>query len=154
MKLKEVGKVVYGEGFKVCVDEEYKKALMGLGGFGHLVITWWANKLDDDISRNELTVEKPYKNGPDIVGVFGTRSPQRPNPICISVINIEDIDYDSGIIYTSYIDAEPDTPVLDIKPYYPCSDIIRDIKMPNWCEKLPACMEDSANFDWSTYFNF
>ncbi len=154
MELKSIGKVSTKQGFKVDIDEAYKEALTAMDGFGHLIVLWWANQVDNSDSRKVMTTEKPYKTGPDVIGIFATRSPLRPNPICISVIDVREIDYDQGIIYTSYIDAEDGTPVLDIKPYYPCSDIVRETKLPKWCSGLPSCIEDSADFDWSTYFNF
>lgn len=153
MELKRIGKINTNNGFQICIDEKYKEGLKGIEGFGHLIIIWWADKVDTD-SCKVLTIEKPYKSGPDTVGVFATRSPYRPNSICVSIIDVQSIDYENGIIYTSYTDAEDGTPVLDIKPYYPCSDIIRDVALPEWCEGLPICVEDSGDFDWSSYFNF
>jgi tRNA-Thr(GGU) m(6)t(6)A37 methyltransferase TsaA len=154
MELKVIGKVSTNQGFKIDIEEDYKEALTEVDGFGHLVVLWWADQVDNPDLRRTRTIEKPYKTGPDTVGIFATRSPLRPNPICMSIIDVKGIDYDSGIIYTSYIDAEDGTPVLDIKPYYPCSDVVREAKMPVWCAGLPSCIEESASFDWSHYFNF
>jgi tRNA (Thr-GGU) A37 N-methylase len=57
-------------------------------------------------------------------------------------------------IEVAYLDAENDTPILDIKPYHPSSDRVRDIKMPEWCRHWPTWYEDSQAFDWSKEFNF
>lgn len=154
MELKIIGKVNNEDGFTIIIKEQIKEALEGLDGFSHLVVLWWADQVDDPEFRNILTTEKPYKNGPDNIGILATRSPLRPNPICMSIIDVQSIDYEKGIIYTSYIDADEGTSVLDIKPYYPCSDIVRDVGLPNWCDDLPRCIEDSADFDWSNHFNF
>ncbi|AOY77845.1 SAM-dependent methyltransferase [Clostridium formicaceticum] len=154
MELKLIGKINNTHGFKIDIDEAYKEALTAMDGFGHLIVLWWANQMDNPDMRKIMATEKPYKAGPDTIGIFATRSSFRPNPICISVIDVKGIDYNRGIIYTSYIDAEDGTPVLDIKPYYPCSDVVRETKLPEWCAGLPSCIEDSANFDWSNYFNF
>lgn len=154
MELKTIGKISTEQRFEIRINEGYKEALTEIDGFGHLVVLWWANQVDNPELRKVVTTEKPYKKGPDTIGIFATRSPVRPNPICMSIINVEDVDYDRGIIYTSYIDAENETPILDIKPYYPCSDIVRETIQPEWCAGLPSCIEDSADFDWSSYFNF
>ncbi len=53
------------------------------------------------------------------MGVFATRSPQRPNPIALSVAQVLRIDQEAGRIWIAYSDAEPGTPVLDLKPLYP-----------------------------------
>ncbi|AKL94742.1 hypothetical protein CACET_c12770 [Clostridium aceticum] len=154
MELKLIGKINNKHSFEIKIDETYKEALTGINGFSHLLVLWWADQVDNLECRKITTVEKPYKKGPDNIGIFATRSPLRPNPICMSIIDVKGIDYDQGIIYTSYIDAEDGTPILDIKPYYPCSDVVREAALPEWCEGLPSCIEDSADFDWSNYFNF
>ncbi|MDF2596274.1 MAG: hypothetical protein K0R69_2615 [Clostridia bacterium] len=154
MELKVIGEVNTNQGFKIYIEEDYKEALTAMDGFGHLVVLWWADQVDNPDLRRTRTIEKPYKTGPDTLGIFATRSPLRPNPICMSIVDVKGIDYDCGIIYTSYIDAEDGTPVLDIKPYYPCSDVVREAKMPVWCAGLPSCIEESVSFDWSHYFNF
>ncbi|MDF2878269.1 MAG: hypothetical protein K0S30_1365 [Clostridia bacterium] len=154
MELKVIGKVSTNQSFKIDIEEDYKEALTAMDGFGHLVVLWWADQVDNSDLRRTRIIEKPYKTGPDTLGIFATRSPLRPNPICMSIVDVQGIDYDCGIIYTSYIDAEDGTPVLDIKPYYPCSDVVREAKMPVWCAGLPSCIEESASFDWSHYFNF
>lgn len=154
MELRTIGHVKTENGCEIMIEKAYKEALTALDGFGHLVVLWWANQVDSPDLREITITEKPYKKGPDVVGIFATRSPLRPNPICISVIDVKGIDYDKGIIYTSYIDAEEETPILDIKPYYPCSDVVKEIRMPDWCENLPKCIEDSADYDWSQFFNF
>lgn len=154
MKLRVVGNVNVDHDFEINIYEGYKEALTGLDGFGHIIIIWWANQVDEKELRDIKIIKKPYKTGPERIGIFATRSPQRFNPICISVIDVKSIDYDSGIIYTSYIDAENGTPILDIKPYYPCSDVAREAELPKWCKGLPKCIEDSDKFDWSEFFNF
>ncbi|MCH4886636.1 SAM-dependent methyltransferase [Acidaminobacter sp. JC074] len=154
MNLKEIGKVKVDKGFNLVIDQTYKAGLKGLDGFSHLLITWWADHFDDEESRTYLTCQKPYKTGPDELGIFATRSPIRPNPICVTVISVKDIDFEKGIVSTYYIDAEDETPILDIKPYYPCSDRVRDFKSPKWCDFLPGDIESSASFDWSKFFNF
>jgi len=64
------------------------------------------------------------------------------------------VDRENNRVEVNYLDAEAGTPVLDIKPYHPSSDRIRDVVMPAWCAQLPACYEDSGAFGWSTVFNW
>ncbi len=55
-------------------------------------------------------------------GVFATRSPHRPNPIGMSVLQLHGID---GLtLHVSGLDILDGTPVLDIKPYVPMADIV------------------------------
>ncbi|MFV0393756.1 MAG: TrmO family methyltransferase [Coprobacillaceae bacterium] len=76
----------------------------------------------------------------------------RPNLIAISNIQVKNIDYDKGIIYMYYIDAEDETPLLDIKPYIPSNDCIKTFQAPKWCAHWPKSYEESAEFDWDKEF--
>ena len=58
------------------------------------------------------------------MGVFATRSPNRPNPIGLSVVKLEKID--GTDLYVSGIDMVDNTPIYDIKPYLPHIDAIPD----------------------------
>jgi len=101
-----------------------------------------------------VVCDKPYKKGPDVLGVFATRSDYRPNPIGLSICPVKQIDVKKGIMELFYIDAEEDTPVIDVKPYHPGLERIQDVKVPNWCSHWPQWYEDSAVFDWAAEFNF
>jgi tRNA-Thr(GGU) m(6)t(6)A37 methyltransferase TsaA len=90
-----------------------------LDGFSHINVLWWCHKCDSEEARNILEVKKPYRKAPDIIGVFATRSPVRPNPIALTAVQVIGIDHAAGTIQLAYIDADDGTPVLDIKPYTP-----------------------------------
>ncbi len=148
MKIKKIGIISKDEkGTFIKLEKEYIPGLLEIDGFNYLTIIWWAYLYDEEKYRSNLLIPKPYVTGPDTIGVFATRSPIRPNPICISNIPVLSIDKENGKIYTYYIDAEEDTPVLDIKPYYPCSDRIHSAKTPNWNAHWPDSFEDSADFE-------
>ena len=71
------------------------------------------------------TVRPPRLGGNTRVGVFASRSPQRPNPIGLSSVRISHIDYDTPegpIIHVLGADIMDGTPILDIKPYIPYTD--------------------------------
>ncbi len=121
-------------GFPIKVYNEYKEALTGLEGFSWINIIWWADKLDNNEERQTITAEKPYTNGPEKLGIFATRSPSRPNPVMITACMVAEINLEEGIIYTPYIDAEPGSPLLDIKPYHGCTDRAADWEVPDWCK--------------------
>ncbi len=150
-----VGKVVMGgESFQIQLDAAYAQGLAGLEEFSHIQVLWWGNQYDSPETRQILTAESPYKSGPDKIGIFATRSPVRPNPILLTVVQVLSVDAEKGIIEVPFIDAEPDTPVLDIKPYHPSSDRVKSVRVPGYAEKWPQWLEDSASFDWSAVFNF
>jgi len=155
MKLDEIGHAECNNGdYKIILDEKFKKGLEGLDGFSHLQIIWWFNGCDNAEDRSVLTVEKPYKKGPEEIGTFATRSPERPNPIAVSVCGVKNIDYDKGIISFDYFDAFTGTPILDIKPYTPSADKVENASVPNWCSHWPKNYEASGDFAWEKEFNF
>jgi tRNA-Thr(GGU) m(6)t(6)A37 methyltransferase TsaA len=152
-KLSPIGQVESGpEGFALRIAPKYRAALQGLDGFGHINVLWWSHYLDTPDHRNILEAEQPYKNAPDKLGIFATRSPLRPNPICVSTVSVLNVDIENGLVIVPWIDAENGTPILDIKPYHPSSDRVRDLHMPEWCQHWPQWLEDSAEFNWEAEF--
>ena len=97
--------------FALILKKEYGKALKQLDSFKYIYVIYY---LDKAIWPNKLELSKPLKNKQK-VGLFASRSPNRPNPIGISVVKIKKIE--KNIIYISVIDAFNGTPLLDIKPY-------------------------------------
>ena len=88
------------------------------------------------------------------MGIFATRSPVRPNPIALSTVEVTHINYEQGIIHIPYIDADHNTPVLDIKPYTPSLDRVENPRVPEWCSHWPKSLEESEQFPWEEEFNF
>ncbi|MDO5557727.1 MAG: tRNA (N6-threonylcarbamoyladenosine(37)-N6)-methyltransferase TrmO [Clostridia bacterium] len=146
-----IGKIKTDKGFSIKIEKEYIEALKGIKDFQYIQVVYWFDKVED---RNLKIEKKPYKKGPDELGVFATRSPFRPNPIGIETVYLIDVDYENGIIYIPYIDAFDNTPVLDIKPYMPSIDRVENIEMPEWCKHWPNCYEKSGDFNWGEEFNF
>ena len=150
-----IGKVVINnEGTFIELDSSYIPALQALEGFSHLNIIWWFSDFDSKKMRSILETKQPYKKAPSVMGIFATRSPVRPNTIALSVVEIIHIDYEKGLLQISYIDANDNTPVLDIKPYTPSLDRVENPHVPKWCAHWPASLEQSETFDWTAEFNF
>ncbi|WDV46429.1 tRNA (N6-threonylcarbamoyladenosine(37)-N6)-methyltransferase TrmO [Clostridiaceae bacterium M8S5] len=150
-----IGKIrIKNNRYFIEVKKELFEATKGLEDFSHIQVIWWLNQYDTSESRVSLVMDSPYKKAPEKLGVFATRSPIRPNPIAITACKLLSINEDSNMVEIAYIDAMDETPVLDIKAYHPSVDIIRDVKMPKWCEHWPKCSEESATFAWDKEFNF
>ncbi len=139
-------------GFLLQLDQAYAPGLRGLEAFSHALVFWWAHRADSAAERARLVYTKPYTKNPDDVGVFGTRSPSRPNPIGVSVVSITSLNPKLATIVTPYIDTEPGTPIIDLKPYYPASDRVVQVQTPEWCQHWPQTYEESATFDWAAEF--
>jgi len=149
-----IGFVRAGNGmYRIELLHQYLPALTNIQGFSHLQIIWWGHLYANPAQREILVAEKPYKTGPDKIGIFATRSPVRPNPVLISTVWVQSLDLQKGIIHTPYIDADDGTPVIDIKPYHK-SERVRDCEVPAWCQHWPEWDEDAATFAWENEFNF
>lgn len=146
--LKPIGRIRADEsGFALLIDEPFRPGLAELNGFGHVQVLWWAHHLDRPEFRSVTTLERPYRDGPERIGVFATRSPARPDPIGLTPAAVLSLDQESGVVGIGYIDADHDTPILDIKPYTPAIDRVRDLASPAWCADWPQWYEDSGTFD-------
>lgn len=138
----------------IKVVKKYIPALQALDGFSHINVLWWFSKCDNEQSRSVLQTEQPYKGAPETMGIFATRSPIRPNPIALTAAEIIHIDFEQGIIQVAFIDADDNTPVLDIKPYTPSFDRVETPGVPAWCSEWPKSTEESGYFNWEQVFNF
>lgn len=101
-------------------------AVRGLEDFSHLWLVFVFHAIP--AGRWQPTVRPPRLGGNRRLGVFATRSPFRPNPIGLSVVKLDDIAIRQGqvVLHLAGVDLLDGTPVLDIKPYLPYSDCIRD----------------------------
>ncbi len=150
-----IGRIhVRDEAMSLELDKQFIPALTALDGFSHLNVLWWFSDFDTKEARQTLQASKPYKRSPEIMGIFATRAPARPNPIALSTAGILHIDHEKGIILLDYIDAFDNTPLLDIKPYTPSLDRVDAPGLPDWCRHWPHSVEQSGEFDWEKEFNF
>lgn len=145
-QLHPIGFVRAAEGsFYLEVLEPYRPALRELARFSHVMVFWWANKHDNPKDRAITTTQLPYAPGVR-AGVFACRSPYRPNPIALTTMFMLDVDVENGRIDLPWIDADDGTPLLDLKPYIPISDRIRDVRAAEWLADWPQWMEDAGEF--------
>ena len=103
---------------EIEIFPDYADGLKDIAQRPHLIILYWLDRAD----RHTLTAIPPHSRKEH--GVFATRSPNRPNPIGLAVIDLLGINGDRLIVRG--LDAFEGTPVLDIKPYSPEIDCIRN----------------------------
>jgi tRNA-Thr(GGU) m(6)t(6)A37 methyltransferase TsaA len=147
-KLKSIGKVVTNESegsFYLQIEEAFRDGLKSLDQFSHALVFWWADKMDRDEYRCIITAELPYAQGVE-VGVFACRSEYRPNPIALTIVPILNINETDGLVVIPWIDAFDGSPIIDLKPYIPICDRIRDIKVPDWIADWPMWVEDAGEY--------
>jgi len=88
---------------------EFEAGLTDIEGFSHLFVLW----LFDRSEGFALLGTPPSDNRPH--GVFATRSPRRPNPIGLTVVEL--LRRDGTRLHVRGVDMLDRTPILDIKPY-------------------------------------
>jgi len=89
--------------------EEFEPGLLDIEGLSHLIVIW----VFDRSEGFSLVGTPPSDNQPH--GVFATRSPRRPNPIGLTVVEL--LRREGPALHVRGIDMLDGTPILDIKPY-------------------------------------
>jgi tRNA (adenine37-N6)-methyltransferase len=88
---------------------EFQVGLHDIEGFSHLFVLWEFHRSENF----DLIGKPPIDDRPH--GVFATRSPRRPNPIGLTVVEL--LRRENEKLYVRGVDMLDGTPVLDIKPY-------------------------------------
>ncbi len=126
-----------------------EEAFRGLEGFSHLVLSFVFHESQCSGRDWQPMVRPPRLGGNVRVGVFASRSPCRPNPLGISVVELESLECKDGRIslLLKGVDLLDQTPVLDIKPYVPYADCVPEARGGYAGEKPRAVM--AVRFDKS-----
>ena len=120
-------------------------SVKGLESVSHL---WLEFIFDQHVTRDhKLTVRPPRLGGNEKVGVFATRSSFRPNNIGLSKVQLEEIKLLKGkvVLKVRGVDLLNDTPIIDIKPYLPYSDIEEDA----WNHLASAAPDKKFSVTWT-----
>jgi len=108
---------------------EFEPGLKDIEGFSHLIVIWAFHLSEGSL----LVVNPPSDNRPH--GVFATRSPRRPNPIGLTVVEL--LSRQGRDLRVHGIDMLDGTPILDIKPYL--SSIPAERLRRGWLAEAEAC---------------
>jgi tRNA-Thr(GGU) m(6)t(6)A37 methyltransferase TsaA len=88
---------------------EFALGLTGIEGFSHLIVLWAFDRSDGfDLLVTPPTDDRPH-------GVFTTRSPRRPNPLALTIVEL--LRREDSLLHVRGVDMLDGTPILDIKPY-------------------------------------
>lgn len=114
---------------EIAVDDELAQALDGIEGFSHLIVVYWMHRVGSDYALKVHPRGQP-ENPP--IGLFATRSPNRPNPIGITTVRL--LERRGNMLLVRGLDAFDGTPVIDIKPYIH-TDCVPDAELPFWVKR-------------------
>lgn len=93
---------------RIEIDAPWRPALLGLGGEAWIEVLYWMH-----LARRDLLVQAP-KGRPEPRGTFALRSPNRPNPIATSVVEVVAVEPDAVLVRG--LDCVDGTPLVDLKP--------------------------------------
>ncbi|MBC7131405.1 tRNA (N6-threonylcarbamoyladenosine(37)-N6)-methyltransferase TrmO [Candidatus Bathyarchaeota archaeon] len=134
-KLRFIGVVeeVGEEKARLRIFREFSKGLKGIEEFSHLIILYWIHLRDTEKDRRTLLVF-PRRHKVNVEkGVFACRSPSRPNPIGLCVVEL--VGVDDNVLTVKGLDAFKDSPIIDIKPYIPSIDAFPEARVPQWLKQ-------------------
>lgn len=107
---------------------ELEAGLQDIEGFSHLYVIWLFHHVEGyDLVANPPSDDRPH-------GVFATRSPRRPNPIGLTVVEL--LRRDGTRLHVRGVDMLDGTPILDIKPYL--TSIPQDQVRRGWLAEAEA----------------
>jgi tRNA-Thr(GGU) m(6)t(6)A37 methyltransferase TsaA len=115
---------------RIRIYDDFREGLEGLETFSHLIILYWFHTRDNEADRGVRRVTPRRHSGAPEVGVFSSRSPSRPNPIGLCVVEL--VKREGPILLVKDLDAFEGSPIIDIKPYLPRADAVPEATVPAW----------------------
>jgi tRNA-Thr(GGU) m(6)t(6)A37 methyltransferase TsaA len=110
----------------VEVFEEFQAGLKDLDGFSHIILLYLFHR-----SKSFNLSVVPFMDS-EPRGLFATRAPKRPNPLGLSIVQLDTVE--GGVLHIRNVDILDGTPLLDIKPYVPEFDAQVNVRT-GWLEK-------------------
>jgi len=134
VKTKAVGKEVRDRRnvSQIVLREDLAEALDGIEDFSHLFVIFWMHEISNE-ERRTVKVHPRGREDMPLLGVFATRTPHRPNPIGITLVEL--LEVEGNVLIVRGLDAFDGTPVLDIKPF-DYWDMAEDARVPDWWMRL------------------
>ena len=124
---------------ELIIERKYEDCLDGIEGFSHIVVLYWAHRINDE-KRYVAKVHPAGKKEYPKVGVFATRGPARPNPVCSTTVQL--LERKGNVLKVKNLDALDGSPIMDIKFHHPSYDAPPNVKWPDWMEKLITYFRD------------
>ena len=115
---------------EVRIYPEFCAGLRGVQDFSHLIILYWIHLRDKEEERRTVLVF-PRRHMVNVeMGVFATRSPTRPNPIGLCVVELQKVE--DCVLTVKDLDALEGSPIIDVKPYLPRADAVSNARVAEW----------------------
>jgi tRNA-Thr(GGU) m(6)t(6)A37 methyltransferase TsaA len=115
---------------EIVLDPSLTEALDNLDEFSHIIVIYWMHRSRRPPPMKVHPGADPQRH---LMGVFATRSPDRPNPIGKTTVRL--LQRRDNVLKVEGLDAIDGTPVIDIKPYIPGYDSVEGAQAPSWVIK-------------------
>lgn len=115
---------------EIAIDKKYTKGLDGIEDYSHIIVVYWMSE------EKECHLKHHPQGRSDVPfgGIFACRCPQRPNRVAISTVKL--LSRKNNRLLVEGLDILNNTPILDIKPYWPQYDRVAKAKIPSWVNRL------------------
>jgi len=145
VKTKAIGKEVRDKGnvSEIVFREDLSEALEGIEEFSHLFVIFWMHEISKE-ERKMMKIHPRGRRDMPLLGTFSTRTPHRPNPIGLTVVEL--LEVENHVLTVRGLDAFDGTPVLDIKPFDKW-DVAEDARVPEWWMKLEKERSEKRKFN-------
>ncbi len=117
---------------------EFREGLADLEDFSHIILLYHFHR-----SHNFNLKVVPFMDSMPR-GLFATRAPKRPNPIGLSIVQLDRIE--NITLHIRNVDVLDGTPLLDIKPYIPEFDAQDDVRT-GWFTKTRETVSKQRSDD-------
>jgi tRNA-Thr(GGU) m(6)t(6)A37 methyltransferase TsaA len=114
---------------ELVIDSSLAGILDGIEDFSHLLVLYWAHRVDRD-GRSITKAHPMGRKDLPLVGIFATCSPARPNTILATVVRL--LERKENVLKVEGLDALDGSPIVDIKPYIPSYHSAANVKMADW----------------------
>lgn len=118
---------------EIIINEDLIDILDGIEQYSHITVLYWAHRVPEQ-SRSLTRVHPMGRRDFPLVGIFGTCSPARPNPVLMTVVRLRS--RKGNVLEVLDLDAVNGSPVIDIKPYVNRFYPQEEIRTPEWIQKI------------------
>ena len=117
---------------EIIIRKGLTKALEGIEEFSHVFVLFYMHQVSEK-DKKALKVHPRGRMDLPLVGLFATRTPLRPNPVGLAVVEL--LKRRENVLVVKGLDAFDWTPVLDLKPYDSWDSVV-NVRLPEWRKKL------------------
>lgn len=127
---------------ELIIDGKFAGILDGIEDFSHILVLYWAHRVPPE-GRSLIKGHPMGRKDLPLVGIFATCSPARPNPICITMVQL--LERRGNVLKVKGLDAVDGSPIIDIKPYNPSYYPAYDVKIADWMTQIHRELDELSS---------